>query len=206
MKPHEIEEQSFRIIDQEAGDHGFPPDQWSIVRRMIHTTADFDYIHTVRFHPEAIQAGVRAIKQGKNIITDTEMLRAGIRKADLESFGVQVLCFLNEAGVIEQSKKAGTTRAAAAVDHAIPFMEDGICAIGNAPTALFRLLGLLEQGVAHPALVIGLPVGFVNAAESKAALVKVNTPFVSNAGRKGGTTVAASVVNALIKLALEEAM
>jgi len=206
MKPHEIEQQSFKIIDEKAGDHGLPPDQWSIVRRMIHTTADFDYIHTVRFHPEAIQAGVEAIKQGKNIITDTEMLRAGIRKADLESFGVQVLCFLNEAGVIEESKKAGTTRAAAAVDHAIPFMEDGIYAIGNAPTALLRFLELLEQGVAHPALVIGLPVGFVNAAESKAALVKVNTPFVSNAGRKGGTTVAVSVVNALIKLALEEAM
>ncbi|MCK4486651.1 MAG: precorrin-8X methylmutase [Desulfobacterales bacterium] len=206
MKPHEIEQQSFKIIDHEAGDHGFPPDQWSIVRRMIHTTADFDFIQTVRFHPEAIQAGVEAIKQGKNIITDTEMLRAGIRKADLESFGVQVLCFLNEAGVIEESKKAGTTRAAAAVDRAIPFMKNGIYAIGNAPTALFRLLELLEQGVARPALVIGLPVGFVNAAESKAVLVKVSSPFVSSMGRKGGTTVAASVVNALIKLALEEAI
>lgn len=202
MKPHEIERESFRIIDHEAGEHGFTPDQWSIVRRMIHATADFDFIQTIQFHPEAIQAGVEAIKQGKNIITDTEMLRAGIRKADLESFGVQVLCFLNEAGVIEESKKAGTTRAAVAVYRAIPFMKNGIYAIGNAPTALFRLLELLEQGVARPALVIGLPVGFVNAAESKAALVKVNTPFLSNAGRKGGTTVAASVVNALIKLAL----
>lgn len=202
MKPHEIEQQSFKIIDKEVGDHGFPPDQWCIVRRMIHTSADFDYIHTVRFHPEAIQAGIRAIKQGQNIITDTEMLRAGIRKADLERFGVRVMCFLNEPGVIEESRKAGTTRAAAAVNHAISFMEDTIYAIGNAPTALFRLLEVLEQDVARPALVIGVPVGFVNAAESKAALVKVSTPFISSVGRKGGTTVAASVVNALIKLAL----
>lgn len=202
MKPHEIEQQSFKIIDEEAGEHGFPPDQWSVVRRMIHTTADFDYIQTVRFHPEAVRAGVEAIKHGKNIITDTEMLRVGIRKADLESFGAQVLCFLNEAGVIEESKEAGTTRAARAVDHATGFMENGIYAIGNAPTALFRLLELLGRGVARPALVIGLPVGFVNAAESKAALVKAGTPFVSSMGRKGGTTVAVSVVNALIKLAL----
>ncbi|NVM23597.1 MAG: precorrin-8X methylmutase, partial [Desulfobacterales bacterium] len=197
-----IEQQSFKIIDEEAGEHGFPPDQWSVVRRMIHTTADFDYIQTVRFHPEAVRAGVEAIKHGKNIITDTEMLRVGIRKADLESFGAQVLCFLNEAGVIEESKEAGTTRAARAVDHATGFMENGIYAIGNAPTALFRLLELLGRGVARPALVIGLPVGFVNAAESKAALVKAGTPFVSSMGRKGGTTVAVSVVNALIKLAL----
>ena len=206
MRPHEIEKESFKIIDHEAGRHGFPSDQWSIVRRMIHTTADFDYIHTVRFHPRAVQTGVKAIKNGKNIITDTEMLRVGIRKADLEPFGVKVLCFLNEAGIIEESKKAGTTRAAVAVDHAIPFMEGGIYAIGNAPTALFRLLELLKQGLAHPALVIGLPVGFVNAAESKDALVKISEPFLSSVGRKGGTTVAAGVVNALIKLALEEVM
>lgn len=205
MKPDEIEKRSFKIIDNEAGDHGFPHDQWTIVRRMIHTTADFDYIRTVRFHPEAIRAGILAIRQGKNIITDTEMLRAGIRKVDLKSFGVEVLCFLNERAVIEGARKGGTTRAAAAVNHGVAFVQDAIYAIGNAPTALFRLLELLEQGVARPALVIGLPVGFVNAADSKAALLNAGIPFISNLGRKGGSNLAAGVVNALIKLAIEEA-
>ena len=204
MKPHEIEQQSFKIIDEKAGDHGFPPDEWSIVRRMIHTTADFDYIHAVRFHPKAIQAGVKAIKEGKNIITDTEMVRAGIRKIDLEPFGTTVVCFMNDAGVLKLSEQMGITRAAAAVDHAIALMKDGVYVIGNAPTALFRLLELMEQGTAAPALVIGLPVGFVNAAESKARLMKVRRPFISNVGRKGGSNVAASVVNALINLALGE--
>jgi precorrin-8X/cobalt-precorrin-8 methylmutase len=204
MKPREIEEESFRIIDREAGEHRFLPDQWSIVRRMIHTTADFDYLHTVRFHAGAIKAGMRAIKQGRNIVTDTEMLRAGIRKTDLEPFGTKVMCFINGPGVIDRSKRSGITRAAAAVDHALPFMQDGIYAIGNAPTALFRLLELMEEGHARPALVIGLPVGFVNAAESKAILAKVKTPFISNAGRKGGSNVAASVVNGLAKLVLQK--
>ncbi|MCK5244261.1 MAG: precorrin-8X methylmutase [Desulfobacterales bacterium] len=205
MKPDEIEKRSFKIIDNEAGDHGFSHDQWTIVRRMIHTTADFDYIRTVRFHPEAIRAGIHAIKQGQNIVTDTEMVRAGIRKVDLKSFGVEVLCFLNERAVIEGARKGGTTRAAAAVNHGVAFVQDAIYAIGNAPTALFRLLELLEQGVARPALVIGLPVGFVNAAESKAALLNAGVPFISNLGRKGGSNLAAGVVNALIKLAIEEA-
>ena len=205
MKPDEIEKRSFKIIDNEAGDHGFPHDQWTIVRRMIHTTADFDYIRTVRFHPEAIRAGIRAIRQGQNIVTDTEMVRAGIRKADLESFGVKVFCFMNEPAVIRKSKETGITRAAAAADHGALFTTDGIYTIGNAPTALLRLTDLLEQGVARPALVIGLPVGFVNAAESKTALLNAGVPFISNLGRKGGSNVAASVVNALIKLAIEEA-
>jgi len=205
MKPDEIEKRSFKIIDNEAGDHGFPHDQWTIVRRMIHTTADFDYIRTVRFHPEAIRAGIRAIRQGQNIVTDTEMVRAGIRKADLESFGVKVFCFLYDPGVIRLSLETGITRAAAAAVHGALFATDGIYTIGNAPTALLRLTDLLEQGVARPALVIGLPVGFVNAAESKTALLNVGVPFISNLGRKGGSNVAASVVNALIKLAIEEA-
>ncbi len=206
MKPHEIEKESFKIIDYEAGNHGFPPDQWSIVRRMIHTTADFDYIRTVRFHPEAIKAGARAIKQGKNIITDTEMARAGIRKTDLERFGNRVMCFINDPDVIDAAKRRGTTRAATAVVRAIRFMEGGICVIGNAPTALFRALEVIEQGLARPALVIGLPVGFVNAAESKAALIKASMPFISNVGRKGGSNVAASVVNGLAKLVLQESL
>jgi len=204
MKLQEIEKESFRIIDQEAGEHGFPQDQWNIVRRMIHTTADFDYIHTVRFHPQAVQAGIKAIKQGKNIITDTEMAKVGIQKANLDAFGARVMCFINDPNVIDLARKKKTSRAAVAVDHAIPFMEDGIYAIGNAPTALFRLLELMKQDIACPALVIGLPVGFVNAAESKAALMGFKVPFISNVGRKGGSNVAASVVNSLIKLILEE--
>ncbi len=203
MKPKEIERESFRIIDEEVGDHGFDFEQWSIVRRIIHTTADFEYIRTIRFYPEAIRAGVKAITRGKNIITDTEMLKSGIRKRDLESFGNKVICLMNDPKIHEEANKAGTTRARAAVDSASSLMEDGIYAIGNAPTALIRILELIKEGQARPAVIIGFPVGFVNAVESKRALVETKYPSISNLSRKGGSNVAASVVNALIKLARE---
>lgn len=201
MEPEHIENLSFQIIDQEAGSHNFVPEQWSIVRRMIHTTADFDYMETIRFHPKAITAGIESIRAGKLIITDTNMVRVGIRKTELEQFGVAVKCLMNDPAVREIARKNGTTRAKAAVDAAGTDMEGGIYVVGNAPTALLRLIELVANQHAHPALIIGLPVGFVNAAESKAALVKMDYPYISNVGRKGGSNVAASVVNALAKLA-----
>lgn len=203
MDPSEIERQSFAIIDKEAGDHGFSPDQWKIVRRMIHTTADFDYMGTACIHPRAIAAGVRAIRQGKAIITDTEMAKAGIRKAGLEAFGCMVSCYMADPDVGEDALARGVTRALAAVEKAAPLVRDGIYVVGNAPTALLRLLDLLREGAARPALVVGLPVGFVNAAESKDALMRTDIPHISNRGRKGGSNVAASVVNALALIARE---
>jgi len=201
MKPEQIEQSSFNIIDQEAGIHNFTPEQWSVVRRMIHTTADFEYQQMVRIHSAAISAGIGAIKAGKTIITDTNMARVGIRKKELEPFGVSVKCFINDSAVQEVARQNGITRAKAAVDAAVPDMNGGIYVVGNAPTALLRLIELVTNQQASPALIIGLPVGFVNAAESKASLIEMDYPYISNVGRKGGSNVAASVVNALAKLA-----
>jgi precorrin-8X/cobalt-precorrin-8 methylmutase len=203
MQPEQIEALSFSIIDSEAGAHGFPADQWRIVQRMIHTSADFDYLQSVRFHPRAIEAGVAAIRSGCTIVTDTHMARAGIRKTELARFGVAATCYIGDPDVRQRAAQSGSTRARAAVDAAVNHMAGGIFVVGNAPTALLRLLELVRAGAARPALVVGLPVGFVNAAESKAALVQTDIPYISNVGRKGGSNVAASVVNALTKLALE---
>ena len=201
MKPEEIESKSFDIIDHEAGSHGFDDFQWTIVRRMIHTTADFEFKDMVRFHPRSISAGIEAIRGGKTIITDTNMVRVGIRAKDLAAFGATLQCLVNDPRIHELAGKNGTTRAKAAVDMAIDDMRDGIYVVGNAPTALLRLIELINAGKARPALVVGLPVGFVNAAESKAALMELDHPYISNFGRKGGSNLAASVVNALIILA-----
>ena len=203
MKPEHIEALSFKIIDKEAGNHNFSPDEWEIVRRMIHTSADFEYMKTIRFHSDAISAGISAIRKGKPVITDTNMAKAGIRQRDLKQFGGEVKCFIIDPMVDKIAEETGTTRAKAAVDIAAAEMEGGIYVVGNAPTALLRLIELIEAGKGLPALVIGLPVGFVNAAESKDALIKSKITHISNIGRKGGSNVAASVVNALIKLALK---
>jgi precorrin-8X/cobalt-precorrin-8 methylmutase len=204
MRPREIETESFRIIDREAGPHGFPPEQWQIVRRMIHTSADFDYLRTARFHPQAIPAGTAAIRAGKPIITDTNMARTGIRKTDAQRFGIAATCHMDAPAIHAAAGSSGTTRATAAVDAAAAEMSGGIYVVGNAPTALLRLIELVRSGQARPALIVGLPVGFVNAAESKAALAKLDHPFITNEGRKGGSNVAAAVVNALLLLAKEK--
>jgi precorrin-8X/cobalt-precorrin-8 methylmutase len=204
MKPAEIEALSFDIIQKEAGDHGFPEDRWSIVRRMIHTSADFDYLASVRFHQNAVDAGVHAIRSGRNVVTDTNMAKAGIRKSAILRFGGSLECLIDDPTVAHAARDSGCTRAMAAVDAAIPMMRDGLYVVGNAPTALMRLMELIHAGKARPALVIGLPVGFVNAAESKALLAEMDIPHITNVGRKGGSNVAASVVNALILLSLAE--
>jgi precorrin-8X/cobalt-precorrin-8 methylmutase len=203
MKPEEIERASFEIIDREAGPHNFSDRQWCVVRRMIHTTADFEFKEMVRFHPDAMTAGIHAIRQGRTVITDTNMARVGIRSKDLARFGVSVKCHMNDPLIHAAAKRNGTTRASAAVDMAAAEMADGIYVVGNAPTALLRLLELIHEKKARPALIVGLPVGFVNAAESKAALMETDCPYISNVGRKGGSNVAASVVNALAILAEE---
>ncbi len=204
MKPHEIEKQSFGIIEQEAGKHGFLPAQWRVVSRMIHTSADFDYLKTVRIHPDALSAGINAIHKGCAIITDTNMARAGIRKKDAENFGCRIKCFMEDENVIQRAARNNTTRAAAAVDVAGKDMAGGIYAVGNAPTALLRLIELIGDGSVTPALVVGFPVGFVNAAESKKMLAALDFPHITNMGRKGGSAIAAAVVNALLLLASEK--
>ncbi len=203
MRPEEIEKRSFEMIDAEAGAHNFSPAQWAIVRRMIHTSADFEYMASIRIHPRAVEAGIEAISQGQPVFCDTNMLRTGIRARDLDTFGASACCLMNDPEIARAARHSGATRARTAVDAAADRMAGGIYAVGNAPTALLRLIDLIVQGRARPALVIGLPVGFVNAAESKAALAELDVPHITNVGRKGGSNVAASVVNALILLALQ---
>ncbi len=204
MKPSEIERLSFEIIDQEAGEHGFSPEQWLVVRRMIHTSADFEWQETIRIHPEAIACGVSAIRHGCTIVTDTNMAREGVRKRDLGQFGGAVHCYMGDAKVAETANRQGITRAKAAVDLALSEIDGGICVVGNAPTALLRLVEHMDRENVRPALVVGLPVGFVNAAESKELLLDRSVPYITNVGRKGGSNVAAAVVNALILMAKEE--
>jgi len=203
MKPYEIEKLSFKIIDSEAGDHEFEPVEWRIVQRMIHTTADFEYIKNVRFHPKAINAGIKAIQRGCRIITDTNMAKTGIRKGEVSLFKCKVYCFIGDSDIAEKSKKEGITRAEASVNKAFDTDQDGIYVVGNAPTALFRLIKLVKEKKAVPDLVIGVPVGFVNAKESKDALIELDIPYISNVGRKGGSNLAASIVNALLIIAAE---
>ena len=193
VKPQGIENLSFKIIDKEALDHGFDSLQWQIVRRMIHTSSDFEYIDTIRFHKKAIDAWIEAIKKGCSIITDTNMAKAGIRK--------NAQCFIKDEDVIKIASENNLTRAEAAVDKAVELMDQGIYVIGNAPTALLRLIHLVKEGKAKPALILGFPVGFVNAAESKQDLIQMDYPYISNIGRKGGSNIAASVVNALTIIA-----
>jgi precorrin-8X/cobalt-precorrin-8 methylmutase len=201
MQPHEIEQESFAIIDAEAGAHRFSPDQWAVVRRMIHTSADFDYVADVRIHPRAVAAGVNAIRSGATIFTDTNMARTGIRQKDLAHFGAAARCLMADAAVARKAAEQGVTRARAAVQAVAHQLEGCIYVVGNAPTALLHLVELIRDRKARPALVIGLPVGFVNAAESKAKLLDLDIPYITNVGRKGGSNVAAGAVNALILLA-----
>jgi len=203
MKPQEIEDLSFKIIDREAGNHSFNDDQWPIVRRMIHTSADFEYMKTIQFYPDAVQKGINAIRNGCRIITDTNMARVGIRKKEIQEFGGKVTCLIADKTVAKKAKESNTTRALAAVDMACEQMKDGIYVVGNAPTALLRLIELIKGKKANPALIIGFPVGFVNAAESKDELMSLDFPYITNKGRKGGSNIAASIVNALAIKAAE---
>jgi precorrin-8X/cobalt-precorrin-8 methylmutase len=204
VDPSEIEPLSFKIIEEEAGDHGLEAAEWAVVRRLIHTTADFEFTKNTRFHPRAVAAGIAAIKNGAAIITDTRMAQAGITKKHLAPFDTEVQCFIDDPEVINVAKNKGITRAAAAVLRARKLLNGGIAVIGNAPTALIELVKLHEQGELLPALVIGMPVGFVNAAEAKELLVASGLVHISVAGRKGGSAVAAAALNALADLAARQ--
>jgi len=202
--PQEIEAESFRRIDAQVGAHGFSPEVWPVVRRIIHTSGDLGYLQTVRAHPQAVAAGVAALRRGCGLATDTRMLLAGISTGRLGRLGVEPFCILDDHAVAPEAARQGTTRTAAGLELALPRLAGGIVAIGNAPTALLRLLELLAAGAPPPALVVGLPVGFVNAAESKEALAQQNCPYITALGSKGGSAVAAAVINALAVTALEE--
>jgi precorrin-8X/cobalt-precorrin-8 methylmutase len=202
IKPEDIEAESFRIIDSEVPKpRSFDGNKWEILRRMIHTTADFEMIDLVRFHEKAVDSGLRALKNGATIVTDTEMAKRGIPVRRLAPLGCKVYCLMNDKRVVSRAKTDGITRAKAAVDIAVTEIKPEIYVVGNAPTALIRLVEHFDNGEVSPALVVGMPVGFVNAAESKSLLMSRDIPYISIEGRKGGSALAASVINAIAILA-----
>lgn len=204
LPPAEIERRSMAIIDHEAGAHGWPDPLWAIVRRMIHTSADFDYAASALIHPRAITSGLAALRRGCRLVTDTRMALAGIAQRRLAPWGASASCLLDHPEAEARATAQGATRSLAGLDLAVEGEQPPeVFVIGNAPTALLRLVEHIQAGRVSPALVVGLPVGFVNAAESKEALARLDTPFITNIGRKGGSNVAASVINALTLLCQE---
>lgn len=203
LQPDEIERESFRRIEAVLERPEVSNPEWAILLRMIHATADLELAQLVAFHPRAVAAGVAALRQRAPVFTDTKMLLAGVNRR-LMKMGIPVSCLLDHPEAPTLAQQRGWTRSAAAVELAAPQLPGSIVAIGNAPTALRRLLALLADGLPAPALIIGLPVGFVDAAESKAALMALDLPYISLRGPKGGSPLAASALNALAILAQQE--
>jgi precorrin-8X/cobalt-precorrin-8 methylmutase len=201
IQPDEIENLSYSTVAKEIGEHPFSPEQFAVVQRVIYTTADFELGRSVVFHPLAVQAGVNAILNGKKIITDVQMIQVGINKTRLKKFGIEPEVYINDPDVAAEAKRLNITRAMVAVRKVVKEAEGGIFAIGNAPTAVLELIRLIKEGIAKPALVVAFPVGFVSAAESKEELAKLDVPFITNVGRKGGSTVTVAAINALAMMA-----
>ena len=198
LKPHEIEEKSFEIITEEMGETNFRDIELLIVKRVIHATGDFDFARNMRFAAEAVEAGIRAIKNGMNILVDVEMVKAGINRRLLEKCGGKVICNIQSTEHRTQNTD-NKTKTEVGIESAVE--EDnniGIVAIGNAPTALYRVMKLIQYADFKPELVIGVPVGFVKAVESKEVLQHMKYPFITSLGRKGGSSVAVAIVNALL--------
>ncbi len=195
----DIERRSHEIIADQLRDKDIDPAHWPVVRRMVHATADVSFAETVRIHPQAIEAGLAALAQGKCIICDVHMLQMGITRTDSD-----VLCAIRDPDVIAVAKAAGTTRAVAAMEHFADQLDGSIVAIGNAPTALWKIIELAATRNIRPALIVGLPVGFVGAAESKQALLESDLCYITNVGPRGGSPVAAAAVNAIATLAKDQ--
>ena len=199
MKPQDIEKRSFEIITAELGERTFPAGIAEVVKRVIHTTADFDYVDNLVFSDHAVQKAIAALRAGCDIVTDTQMARAGINKTILASLGGEVHCFMSDADVAAEAKERGVTRAFVSMERAAALEKPCIFAIGNAPTALLSLEHLMEEGTLSPALIIGVPVGFVNVVESKELILEGNrAPYIIARGRKGGSNVAAAICNAML--------
>ncbi|MBM6853902.1 precorrin-8X methylmutase [Mediterraneibacter glycyrrhizinilyticus] len=211
VRPADIEKRSFEIITEELGNRALIPGTEPIVKRCIHTSADFDYADNLVFSEHAVERALEAIRSGASIVTDTQMGRSGINKKRLARYGGEVYCFMSDEDVAEAAKRDGTTRAAASMDKAAAMyraaqeQKTAICtdrlifAIGNAPTALVRLYELIKEGALKPELIIGVPVGFVNVVQSKELILGLeDTPYIVARGRKGGSNIAACICNALL--------
>jgi precorrin-8X/cobalt-precorrin-8 methylmutase len=200
----QIEHDSFAIVDNEAGAHNYDDGSWQIVRRMIHATADFEFNGLTRFHPDAVQAGLKAIEEGAAIVADVEMICVGLSKPRLAHFGVTTHQFISDEDVIADAKAQDTTRAVQAMRKAQRqgLLNGGIVAVGNAPTALLEVIRMIREEGVKPALIVGMPVGFVSAAESKEELAELkDVPWIITDGRKGGSTLVVATLHALLALA-----
>ncbi len=197
-----IEDESFSIIDREAGPHGFPPAEWEVVRRVIHATADFEFIQLMAFYPEAVSLGIAVLMRGCNIIVDVKMITAGLNEERLRAYGCKVHSFISDADVIAEAKARNSTRAIVAMRKArdLNLLNGAVIAIGNAPTALIETARMVREDNVKPALIIGVPVGFVSAAESKEVILPLDVPYIVSRGRKGGSAIAVAIIHALLLL------
>ena len=198
MKPMEIEKRSFEIIAEELGERKIDPEYDLLVRRVIHTTADFDYYDNLCFSEHAAKVAMEALRAGCPVVTDTTMAMAGINKRALARFGGETHCFIGDADVAEEAKARGVTRSMVSMEKAARTLRPAVFAIGNAPTALYSICDLVRAGKLQPKMVIGVPVGFVNVVEAKEALMELGVPYIVARGRKGGSNVAAAIVNSLL--------
>ena len=198
VKPMDIEKRSFEIITELLGDTPIAPENELVVKRVIHTSADFDYAKNLAFSEGAVAKGIAALKDGCDIVTDTQMAKAGINKNVLGKLGGTVHCFMSDEDVAQEAKQRGVTRATVSMERAAALNKSCIFAIGNAPTALIAIKELMDSGRLHPALIIGVPVGFVNVVESKELILASDAPHIVARGRKGGSNVAAAICNALL--------
>lgn len=196
--PTEIEKRSFEIITEELGDVELDSLQAPIIKRVIHTSADFDYLENLYFSNNAVEKMQDAIRNGASIVTDTQMAKSGINKKELAKYGGEVYCFMSDEDVAEIAKTNGTTRATASMDKAAGLNKKLIFVIGNAPTALVRLYELVKNGKIKPEGIIGVPVGFVNVVEAKELIMELSCPCIVARGRKGGSNIAAAICNALL--------
>ena len=198
IKPMDIEKRSFEIITEILGDTRLDPENELVIKRVIHTTADFEYVQNLVFSDHAVQKGIEALKNGCDIVTDTQMAKSGINKTILGKLGGQVHCFMSDADVAAEAKERGITRAIVSMERAAKLEKPCIFAIGNAPTALISLHEQITTGILNPALIIGVPVGFVNVVESKELIIESGVPHIVSRGRKGGSNVAAAICNAML--------
>jgi precorrin-8X/cobalt-precorrin-8 methylmutase len=203
-KAFDIEKRSFEIIESEVGNHEqYDENEWVIVRRVIHATADFDFAGKgkIIFHKRAIESAFDAVRERCTIVTDVDMVLAAISKKSISDLGLKAVCYISDSMVAEQARRMGKTRSETAMRRAAKDIDGGILAVGNAPTALYEVINMVREGITKPALVVGVPVGFVSAAESKEELAKMNDlPFITNIGRKGGSSAVSSIVNAIMLL------
>ena len=201
IKPVDIEKRSFEIITEELGNRCINEQNAPVIKRVIHTTADFDYVDNICFSENVVNKAIEYLKAGACIVTDTQMAKSGVNKAALNRCGCKVICFMSDEDVADRAEAEGTTRAVVSMRKAADIIEPLIIAVGNAPTALMELDRLIRRGEILPKLVIGVPVGFVNVIESKELIMKAGIPYIVARGRKGGSNVAAAILNALLYMA-----